>query len=155
MLDSFLNTPLDNLPPLNNGPVQFALWQGMKVCKGWVTYRFLYAMCHNDARGWGLSLMTFWNSEKLSNVKVHQLSCTVNELFTCLIIDEKWSSNIYKISKNTAKLINIVYKSAQFVSCYSPYIQVNSLILLWFLTPKTKQKTTTTKKWHNQEDNGN
>ena len=33
--------------------------------------------------------MTFWNSEKLSNFKVHELSWTVNELGTSLTIDEK------------------------------------------------------------------
>ena len=31
---------------------------------------------------WELSLMTFWNSEKLSNLKAHELSWTVNELCT-------------------------------------------------------------------------
>ena len=66
------------------------------------------AMRDNDVGRWeegggGLSLMTFCNSEKLSNFKIHKLSWTVNELCTCLITDEK-SSNIYKISKNLAKL---------------------------------------------------
>ena len=55
---------------------------------------------------WGLSLMTFWNSEKWSNFKVHELSWPVIELCTCLIIDEKRSSNIYKSRKNIAKLIS-------------------------------------------------
>ena len=48
--------------------------------------------------GAGLSLMTFWNREKLSNFKVHELPWTDNELCARLIIDEKRSSNIYKIS---------------------------------------------------------
>ena len=52
------------------------------------------------------SLMTFWNSDKLSNFKVHKLSWTVNELCACLIIDEKRLFNIYKISKKLAKLIS-------------------------------------------------
>ena len=51
-----------------------------------------------------LSQMKFWNSEKLSNFKVHKLSWTVNELCSYLIIDEKISSKIYKISKKLAKL---------------------------------------------------
>ena len=46
---------------------------GSRVAKGWVTYRFLYAMCQNDARGRGLLLRTFWKWEKLSNFKVHEL----------------------------------------------------------------------------------
>ena len=72
---------------------------------GWVAYRFSYAICHNGTGGWGdISLITFWNSNKLSNFKVHELSRTVNELCTCLIIDEKGSSHIYKISKNIAKI---------------------------------------------------
>ena len=78
----------------------------------WVTYRFLQATCHNDTRGWrGLSLMVFWNSEKLSNFKVpelfmncHELSWIVNELCTCLIINEKRSSNFYKISKKNCEI---------------------------------------------------
>ena len=52
----------------------------------------------------GLSLMTFWNSEKWSNFKVYKLSWTVNELCTYLIIYEKRLSNLYKISKKLAKL---------------------------------------------------
>ena len=71
-----------------------------------ITYS--YPVRDNDVRGKGggegLSLMTFWNSEKLWNFKVHKLSRTVNELCTYLIIDEKKSSNIYKISKKLAKL---------------------------------------------------
>ena len=47
--------------------------------------------------------MKFRNPEKLSNFKVHELSLIVNELCTCLIIDKKRSSNIYKISKNTLR----------------------------------------------------
>ena len=80
----------------------------MKIDKAWVTYLFSYPVRDNDVRGKGggegLSLMTFWNSEKLWNFKVHKLSRTVNELCTYLIIDEKKSSNIYKISKKLAKL---------------------------------------------------
>ena len=45
----------------------------LKENKGWVTYWFSYAIHHNDARGWTLSLMTFWSSENLSNLKVHVL----------------------------------------------------------------------------------
>ena len=56
--------------------------------------------------GTGLSLMTFWNREKLSNFKVHELPWTDNELCARLIIDEKRSSNIYKIGENIAKLIS-------------------------------------------------
>ena len=79
--------------------------------KGWVTHRFWYAIRHNDARGWTggwgdgggrccgeLSLMTFWNYEKWSNFKAHEFSWTVNELRTCLIIEEKkiiYSITIY------------------------------------------------------------
>ena len=48
--------------------------------------------------------MTFWSLEKLSNFKVHEISSTVNELCTYLIIDEERSSNIYQISKKLAKL---------------------------------------------------
>ena len=48
--------------------------------------------------------MTFWSSEKLSNFKVHELSSTVNESCTYLVIDEERSSNIYQISKKLAKL---------------------------------------------------
>ena len=33
----------------------------------------------------GLSLMTFWNSEKLSNFKAHELPLTVNELCTHML----------------------------------------------------------------------
>ena len=57
-------------------------------------------MRDNDVGGGGegLSLMTFWNSEKLSNFKVYKLSWTVDELCTYFIIDEKKSSNIYKVS---------------------------------------------------------
>ena len=44
--------------------------------------------------GGELSLMMFWNSEKLSNFKAHELKWTVNELCTCLIIDEKISSSL-------------------------------------------------------------
>ena len=48
------------------------------IDKGWVTYRFSYIISHNDAGGWGrgamLSLMTFWNSEKLLKFKAHKLS---------------------------------------------------------------------------------
>ena len=54
--------------------------------------------------GGGLSLMTSWNSEELSNFKVCKLSWTVKELCTYLIIDEKRSSNICKISKKLVKL---------------------------------------------------
>ena len=64
----------------------------MKIGREWVTYLFSYAMSDNDVRDWGeggLSLMTFWNAERLSNFKVHKLSWTVNELCTYLIIDEK------------------------------------------------------------------
>ena len=50
--------------------------------------------------------MTFWKSEKLSNFKDHELSWTVNDLFTYLFIDEKISFNKYKISKKIAKLIS-------------------------------------------------
>ena len=49
--------------------------------------------------------MKFWNSEKLSSFKAHELTWSVNKLHTCLIIDEKRSSNIYKISKKIVKLI--------------------------------------------------
>ena len=35
--------------------------------------------------GGGLSLMTFWNSEKLSNFKAHKLAWTVNELCTRIL----------------------------------------------------------------------
>ena len=78
----------------------------MKIGKGWVTHLFSYAMRDNDVGGGvgGFILMTFWSSEKLSNFKVHELSSTVNELCTYLIIDEKRSSNIYQISKKLAKL---------------------------------------------------
>ena len=37
-------------------------------------------------------------------IKGHKFSWTVNELCTYLINDEKKSSNVYKISKNLAKL---------------------------------------------------
>ena len=53
--------------------------------------------------GRGLSLMTFWNLEKLSNFKAHELTWTVNELCTCLITDERRWSNIYKTSKKKKK----------------------------------------------------
>ena len=35
--------------------------------------------------GGGLSLMTFWNSEKLSNFKAHELWWTINELCTGIL----------------------------------------------------------------------
>ena len=36
--------------------------------------------------GWGgLSLVTLWNSENLSNFKAHELSWTVNKLFTRIL----------------------------------------------------------------------
>ena len=77
----------------------------MKIGKALITYLFLYAMRDNDFGGvGGLSLMTFWSSERLSTFEVHQLSSTVNELCTYLIINEKRSSNIYQISKKLAKL---------------------------------------------------
>ena len=80
----------------------------MKIGNAWVTYQSSDAVRNNDVRGWGggegLSLMTFWNSENFSNFKVHKLSWTVNELCTYLIIDEKKSSNLYKISKKLSKL---------------------------------------------------
>ena len=85
----------------------------MKIGREWVTYLFSYAMSDNDVRDWGeggLSLMTFWNAERLSNFKVHKLSWTVNELCTYLIIYEKKSSNIYKISKKLAKLNSLIEK---------------------------------------------
>ena len=56
-------------------------------------------MTHGGGDGGGggaLSLMTFRNSEKLSNFKVHELSWTANELRTYLVIDEKRSFNIKK-----------------------------------------------------------
>ena len=76
----------------------------MKIGKALITYLFLYAMRDNDFGGVGVSLMTFWSSERLSTFEVHQLSSTVNELCTYLIINEKRSSNIYQISKKLAKL---------------------------------------------------
>ena len=90
----------------------------MRIGKGWVTYLFSYTMRDNDVwGGWvvvvvvgGLSPMTFWKSENLSNFKVHKLSWTVNELCTYLIIYEKKSSNIYKISKKLAKLNSLIEK---------------------------------------------
>ena len=45
--------------------------------------QFSYAKRHNDAGG--LSLMTFWNSEKLSNFKVDELPWVVNELCTRIV----------------------------------------------------------------------
>ena len=54
----------------------------------------------------GGGLMTFWNSEKWSNFKVHDLPWTVNEFCTCLIIGEKVLSNIYESSKNVEKSIS-------------------------------------------------
>ena len=50
--------------------------------------------------------MTFWSSENLSNFKVHELSWTVSKLYSCLIIDEKRLSNIYKIILKIAKSIS-------------------------------------------------
>ena len=32
-----------------------------KLASGSVTYRFPYVIRYNDARGWGISLMIFWN----------------------------------------------------------------------------------------------
>ena len=64
--------------------------------------------------------------------EISKNSWTVNELRTCLIINEKGSSDIYKISKKSRnwsaiKVLGSYTKSAKFVYDYSPYIQVNSL----------------------------
>ena len=87
----------------------------MKIGKGGESHICFRTQCvimtlGGRGRGGGLSLMTFWNSEKLSNFKVHKLSWTVNELCTYLIIYEKKSSNIYKISKKLAKLNSLIEK---------------------------------------------
>ena len=42
------------------------------ISKGWVKYWFTFAVCNKDVV-WELLLMTFWNSEKLLNLKVHVL----------------------------------------------------------------------------------
>ena len=57
------------------------------------TYPFSYIMPHNDTRG-GLSLMKFWNSEKLSNFKVHVLWFTSLNLY-----NPRWKKIIYQISQ--------------------------------------------------------
>ena len=66
-------------------------------------------MRHNDAREWvgvGMGVGLLPNSEKSSIFKVRELSWIVNELCTCLIIDNKRSFNISKISKKIAKLLS-------------------------------------------------
>ena len=44
--------------------------------------------------------------KKLIEFPSLKISWTLNELFTCLIIDEKKSSNVYKIGKKITKLIS-------------------------------------------------
>ena len=39
-----------------------------------------------EGGGGGLSLMTFWNSEKLSNFKTHDYSWTINESCSGILI---------------------------------------------------------------------
>ena len=72
---AFMNLLLNNLKSIAED-----------VSKRWVAYRFSYAKRHNEAEGgrW-VSLMTFWNSEKLSNFKAHKLSWTVSELSTRIL----------------------------------------------------------------------
>ena len=80
-------------------------------------------MCNNDARGsvgvglwgdceegvgegWVLSLMTFLNSEKLSNFKVHKLSGTVNKLSSCRSSHQRFPIKkvLLEISENSQSL---------------------------------------------------
>ena len=100
---AFMNLLLNNLKSIAED-----------ISKRWVAYRFSYAKRHNEAEGgrW-VSLMTFWNSEKLSNFKAHKLSWTVNEL--CI--------RIVRVSSLCPPIAH---------SSYSP----PKFILLQFLAPK-------------------
>ena len=74
---------------------------------------------YTTVRGcWGLeclSLMKFWNSEeKLS--KVHELSWTVNELCTCLIIEEKDHLRFTKLVKDCEIIQMSFLKKSSFCS---------------------------------------
>ena len=87
------------------------------------SYQIFYCLCaiqlNNSLKTWrwgggkGLSLMTFWNSEKLLNFKAHKLSWTVNEL--CI--------RIVRVSSLCPPIAH---------SSYSP----PKFILLQFLAPK-------------------
>ena len=84
--------------------------------KGWATYRFSYAMRHNDDRGMEVGGGGAITNDTLKFRKTIAFqyswfvmdcqfnSWIVNESCTCLIIDEKWSSNIYKISKEILRV---------------------------------------------------
>ena len=60
---------------------------------GWVTYRFSYAMRQKTLAGGVPSPMTFWNSEKLSNLKVD-----VN-LFLLYLSNHRWKKIIYRLRR--------------------------------------------------------
>ena len=46
------------------------------------------------------SLMTFWNSEKLSNFKIHKLPWAVNELYICMKKDRLTFTKLVKNFRN-------------------------------------------------------
>ena len=61
----------------------------------------------------GLSLMTFWNSEKLWNFKVHELSWTDNEFCTCLVHVLLQPINTGELSEKIILLYSLASKKQQ------------------------------------------